>query len=483
MDIRIKPPASKKPTQGKTGRRWHLSHAVALMVSAATAAVVVICCFLYATVFYITLDQRAASDLQARAEGYARVIEDRGYSAEDAVALIEDEGIIDPDTRMTLIATDGEVLYDSYVDASTMENHSERPEVQEAMSTGEGASGRYSETMGKETLYYSILLYDGSILRLAVTQSTVWGIMGTIAFPCLVVLAGALGTSFLIGWAIARRVVLRMERIDLNHPIDSDAPEELMPLLRRLDAQYRRLDAQATERRTFTANVSHELKTPLTVISGYAEIIKQGIAKPHDVPTFAGHIHEEALRMEGMVEEIIALTHLDEMGEGQTELAMQKVSLERAANDAVVSLKPFAERACVDLVIKIRRAHNEPVVVFGNARVLEKMVRNLAENAVRYNCKGGCVEVEVSNEEDRAVLRVSDTGRGIPRELRERVFERFFRVEESRSKETGGNGLGLAIVKGAAQVHGASISVADNHPKGTVITVTFRASEGEEEKG
>ena len=477
MDIRIKSLSKEDAAGGESRRRWHLSRAVASMVAAASATLVIVCCILYAAVFYFTLDQRAVDDLAAEAEGYAQVINDSGYTGTDAIALVKTESTIEPDTRMTLISPNGTVLYDSYADESSMENHAQRPEVAEAMQTGEGQSGRYSETLGEETLYHSVLLSDGSVLRLSVTQSSIWGIMGTIALPCLLVLLLAVVVSFLIGFAIARRVISRMEKIDLNNPIEGDAPEELMPLLRRLDAQHRRLDAQASERRMFTANVSHELKTPLTVISGYAEIIDKGIAKPRDVRRFAGLIHDEAQQMKSMVEEIIALTHLDEMGEGQMDLDMQQeVPLESVANNAVGRLKPLAERYRVDLVMKVSRTDNEPVTVRGNARVLEEMVRNLAENAVRYNHEGGRAVVEVASEGGKSVVRVSDTGRGIPYELRERVFERFFRVEESRSKDTGGSGLGLAIVKHAAQVHGASISITDNHPQGTIITVTFPQS-------
>lgn len=476
MDIRIRSLSKEDAADGGSRRRWHLSRAVASMVAAASAALVIVCCILYAAVFYLTLDQRAVDDLAAEAEGYAQVINDSGYTGTDAIALVKTESTIEPDTRMTLISSDGTVLYDSLADESSMENHAQRPEVMEAMQTGEGQSGRYSETLGEETLYHSVLLADGSVLRLSVTQSSIWGVMGTIALPCLLVLLLAVVVSFLIGYAIARRVISRMEKIDLNNPIEGDAPEELMPLLRRLDAQHRRLDAQASERRMFTANVSHELKTPLTVISGYAEIIDKGIAKPRDVRRFAGLIHDEAQQMKSMVEEIIALTHLDEMGEGQMELDMQQeVPLESVANNAVARLRPLAERSRVDLVVQVSRVDNEPIKVRGNARILEEMVRNLAENAVRYNREGGRAVVEVASEGGHAVVRVSDTGRGIPHELRERVFERFFRVEESRSKDTGGSGLGLAIVKHAAQVHGASISITDNDPIGTIITVTFSA--------
>lgn len=475
MNIRIIRPASRgENPEEHQHRRWRLSREVALMVSLASAVVVLVCGILFAAVFYFTLDRNAADDLKAEAENYARVIDERGLSGEGVVEFVADEGSMEPDMRMTLIAEDGTVLIDTYADESSMDNHAQRPEVIEAVQTGEGETGRFSQTIGEETLYHSVRLGDGSVLRLAVTQSTVWGIMGTMVLPCVLVLAVALALAVLMGWIVARRVSSRMEQIDLNNPLESDAPEELVPLLRRLDAQHRRLDAQASERRTFTANVSHELKTPLTVISGYAEIIDKGIAKPRDVRRFAGLIHDEAQHMKSMVEEIIALTHLDEMGEGQIDFDMtQEVPLESIANNAVARLKPCAERARVDLVVQISRADNEPVMVHGNARIIEEMIRNLAENAVRYNFEGGRAVVEVATEQGRPVVRVSDTGCGIPHELRERVFERFFRVEESRSKETGGSGLGLAIVKHAAQVHGASISITDNEPRGTVIAVSF----------
>ena len=158
------------------------------MVAAASAALVIVCCILYAAVFYLTLDQRAVDDLAAETEGYAQVINDSGYTGTDAIALVKTESTIEPDTRMTLISSDGTVLYDSLADESSMENHAQRPEVVEAMQTGEGQSGRYSETLGEETLYHSVLLADGSVLRLSVTQSSIWGVMGTIALPCLLVL-------------------------------------------------------------------------------------------------------------------------------------------------------------------------------------------------------------------------------------------------------------------------------------------------------
>ena len=250
----------------------------------------------------------------------------------------------------------------------------------------------------------------------------------------------------------------------------------------RLDAQHSRLEAQASERRQYTANVSHELKTPLTVISGYAEIIAAGIAKDEDVKSFAHTIHSESQRMRSMVDDIISLSKLDDMGKDSTsgdDLGVdmnQVVSLESLANDVCGRLRPYAEDHAVSLSCEIERSGNEPVVVRGNAQILGEMVRNLAENAIRYNVEGGRAHVAIIGAADgSAVVRMSDTGIGIPPELRERVFERFFRVDESRSKETGGSGLGLAIVKHAAQVHGAKISVMGNEPQGTIIEVRFPA--------
>lgn len=461
---------------------------------AATVAVALVCVVAFAAASYAALDSQAEGELAGQAQRYAAQIEESSLDGDELVGFLETQSkIVGDECRITLISSDGTVLFDNDVsDVSALENHAARPEFIAAEQTGESSTGRYSDTLQEITLYHSIRLHNNDVLRFATTQSSVWGMVLKMLGPCAVVVALALIAAALASRFLANAINADLMRVDLDHPLNSQAPEELAPLLVRLDAQRRRLDAQASERRQYTANVSHELKTPLTVISGYAEIIAAGIAKPEDVKNFARTIHDESQRMKGMVDDIISLSKLDDMGtvvnaDGSIDAAAgsdlgvdmaQEVSLESIANDACARLRPYASDLMVDVSVRIERLDNEPVCVRGNARIVGELVRNLLENAIRYNVEGGsaCVEV-IGLEKGAACVRVSDTGIGIPLDLRERVFERFFRVDESRSKETGGSGLGLAIVKHAAQVHGAKIAVSSNAPQGTVIEVRFPATE------
>lgn len=466
-----------------------LSSSAAIAVFVATVAVALVCMVTFAIASYTSLDARVAGELAHEAERYAQIIEQAGYDDDELLGFLGNQAdLMGEDRRITLIDEDGTVLFDNDVnDVSVLENHSERPEFVEAEQAGEAATGRYSDTLQEETLYHSVRLFNGDVLRFSATQSSVWGMVLNMLGPCAIVVAIALIASALASRLLGRIICSDLARIDLDHPLKNPAPQELRPLLMRLDAQKQRLDDQAAERRQYTANVSHELKTPLTVISGYAEIIAQGIAKPEDVNTFANYIHSEALRMRGMVDDVIALSRLDEMGDASEDgvvlgrrdglTAMDEVvSLESAAADAEAHLQPYAREHGVDLSVSVQRCNDKPICAVGNERIVGELVRNLAENAVRYNVVGGSALIEVrGNEDGSALVRVSDTGIGIPPDLRERVFERFFRVDESRSKETGGSGLGLAIVKHAAQVHGAAIAVRDNDPQGTVIEIVFPA--------
>ena len=247
-------------------------------------------------------------------------------------------------------------------------------------------------------------------------------------------------------------------------------------MLNRINEQRKRLSAQAAERRKFTANVSHELKTPLTVVSGYAEIISNGIARPEDVSKFAGYIHSEAQHMKTMVDDLLILTRLDDMETSEVRMDMdQDVSLDAVVESAMARLYPAAEARHIRMEAKTPSSQGRPeVTVRGNHRMIEEMVRNLVENAIRYNVDYGFVRVTVSRDElGRPELRVADSGEGIPMELRGKVFERFFCVDESRSKETGGTGLGLAIVKHAAQLHGATVAIRGNYPRGAIFEVVF----------
>ena len=450
----------------------------------ATTAVALACVAAFAAASYAVLDSRASDGITDESHRFASYIDEAKLDGDDLVDFLDEQAtLMGGDMRITLISNDGTVLFDNDVaDVSMLESHAGRPEFVQAEIDGESSAGRYSETLQEVTLYHSVRLYNDDVLRFATTQSSVWGMMLHMLGPCAVVVVLALVSAAVGSRFLAQVISADLMRIDLDRPLESDAPVELSPLLTRLDAQRKRLEAQASERRQYTANVSHELKTPLTVISGYAEIIAAGIAKDEDVKSFAHTIHSESQRMRSMVDDIISLSKLDDMGKDSTsgdDLGVdmnQVVSLESLANDVCGRLRPYAEDHAVSLSCEIERSGNEPVVVRGNAQILGEMVRNLAENAIRYNVEGGRAHVAIIGAADgSAVVRMSDTGIGIPPELRERVFERFFRVDESRSKETGGSGLGLAIVKHAAQVHGAKISVMGNEPQGTIIEVHFPA--------
>lgn len=461
-----------------------LAHNAAAAIMVATTAVALVCVAAFAAASYAVLDSRASDGITDESHRFASYIDEAQLNGDDLVDFLDEQAtLMGGDMRITLISSDGTVLFDNDVaDVSTLESHAGRPEFVQAEINGESSAGRYSETLQEVTLYHSIRLYNDDVLRFATTQSSVWGMMLHMLGPCAIVVALALVSAAVGSRFLAQVISADLMRIDLDRPLESEAPVELTPLLTRLDAQHKRLEAQASERRQYTANVSHELKTPLTVISGYAEIIAAGIAKDEDVKSFAHTIHSESQRMRSMVDDIISLSKLDDMGKDGTsgdDLGVdmnQAVSLESLANDACERLRPYAEDHMVSLSCEVERSGNEPVIVRGNTQILSEMVRNLVENAIRYNVEGGRARVSIIGAADgSAVVRMSDTGIGIPPELRERVFERFFRVDESRSKETGGSGLGLAIVKHAAQVHGARITVMGNDPQGTIIEVHFPA--------
>lgn len=470
--------ADEPESRAPQGARRLLSHTISRTVMIATAGVALLCAVLFALIFYYVLDVQAAHDLKLECEAFASIVESEAADVDDVVTLLQREAVVTPvDTRVTLIGEDGSVLFDNQADAASLENHALRPEVIEAMQYGEGESGRYSATLGEETHYYSIRLDEGCVLRLAVTQSSVLGMLQLFVVPYAAVLVVAVLAALVASWAISRKIASEFSEVDLDHPLENDAPQEIVPLLERLDDQKKRIDAQASERRRFTANVSHELKTPLTVISGYAEIIERGIARPEDVSKFSGLIHAEAQRMKGLVDELLTLSRLDDAqaGEDMRVDMTQDVALGEVARATAARLESAAEARHIKLRVCTPCDDGlADITVKGNRRMLEEMTRNLVENAIRYNVEGGKVTVAVSRDRRGApMLRVLDTGMGIPPDLREKVFERFFCVDESRSKETGGSGLGLAIVKHAAQLHGGTVRVYANDPKGSVFEVTF----------
>ena len=372
----------------------------------------------------------------------------------------------DKDTRITLITEQGEVLYDSdQAYEADLENHAGRPEVKEALQDGTGSNVRRSDTLNEEMYYYAVQLSDGSILRVSKTMDTAFRTavevlpgMGVIG-ACMLALAALLSR-----WQV-RRLIRPINELDLNIPLENEMYEELTPLLKRIDEQNKQKDAIANMRKEFSANVSHELKTPLTSISGYAEIMKNGLVRPEDMKGFAERIYNEASRLITLVEDIIKLSKLDE---GEIEIEKEDVDLYDLTREIVSRLAPQAEKRAVHVEVT-----GENVICHGVRQILDEMIYNICENAIKYNRRGGSVSVWVGATLKGKKIIVTDTGIGIPEDQQERIFERFYRVDKSHSKETGGTGLGLSIVKHGAMLHNAQIHVESRVGKGTKMELTF----------
>ena len=372
----------------------------------------------------------------------------------------------DKDTRITLITEQGEVLYDSdQAYEADLENHAGRPEVKEALQDGTGSNVRRSDTLNEEMYYYAVQLSDGSILRVSKTMDTAFRTavevlpgMGVIG-ACMLALAALLSR-----WQV-RRLIRPINELDLNIPLENEMYEELTPLLKRIDEQNKQKDAIADMRKEFSANVSHELKTPLTSISGYAEIMKNGLVRPEDMKGFAERIYNEASRLITLVEDIIKLSKLDE---GEIEMEKEDVDLYDLTRRIVSRLAPQAEKRAVHVEVT-----GENVICHGVRQILDEMIYNICENAIKYNRRGGSVSVWVGATLKGKKIIVTDTGIGIPEDQQERIFERFYRVDKSHSKETGGTGLGLSIVKHGAMIHDAQIHVESEVGKGTKMEITF----------
>ena len=487
------------------------------------------------------------------------------------------------DCRLTWIAADGKVLFDTHVPAAEMENHADRAEVREAMAEGESGGVRYSETLTERTLYYAQRLTDGTVLRISISQLTVFALAMGMLQPILLTAIIAAILSALLAHRMAKSIVAPLNRLDLDRPLENDAYEELSPLLGRIHQQHRQIEAQLRElgrkteefeqitenmgeglvlldgkgvvlsinpaartifhadsacvgqeflvidrdhtinlavqtalerghsevravrndreyqfdisqitadgaaagtvllafdvteqaaaersRREFTANVSHELKTPLQSIMGSAELLENGLVKQEDVPQFVGVIRTEAARLVTLVEDIIHLSQLDE----GTAPEKEQVNLLELADSAVSALRERAEERHIGLSVS-----GENLMVDGVRNFLYEMFYNLIDNAIKYNIDGCKVEVTVLTGDTAATVSVKDTGIGIPLEYQARVFERFFRVDKSRSKASGGTGLGLSIVKHIAQYHHAEIKLHSGNGRGTIIEILFAIGE------
>ena len=377
--------------------------------------------------------------------------------------------------RITWIAADGSILYDNEADSLAMENHLAREEVAAALQNGYGESDRYSKTLSERQFYVAELLSDGTILRLAGTQSSIWTLFFGFGQHISAVILLALFLSLIIASRLAKKIVEPINRIDPDAPLDyleNEEYEEIEPLLRRMSVQQADIRRSQSElekasqiRQEFTANASHELKTPLHTILGYAELLDNNMVKAEDIPLFAGKIRREAQRLTQLVEDIIDLSLLDS---GAGELQRQELDLFHIAKNAVDSVQFYAEEQQVALTLQ-----GESARMNGIPQILYSMIYNLCDNAIKYNHSGGKAEISVHDEGDAVKLCVSDTGIGIPPEYQSRIFERFFRVDKSHSREIGGTGLGLSIVKHGALIHGAKITVESIVRYGSSFTILF----------
>ena len=399
-------------------------------------------------------------EIRQEAQYIRAAIRDAGEGYLDEAASVQKE------TRLTLIGQDGQVLYDSeHTDEATLENHKNRPEVRQAVNLGEGQDVRRSDTLEQEMFYYALRLDDGTILRVARSMDSVLRTALEV-LPGMTIIAGIM-LAFALAlsrWQV-RRLIRPINELKLDDPLENEIYEEITPLLRRIDEQNKEKDAIANMRKEFSANVSHELKTPLTSISGYAEIMKNGMVRPEDMKKFSERIYNEASRLITLVEDIIKLSKLDE---GEIEVEKEDVDLYEMTREIVSRLAPQAQARKVRVEVT-----GESVIYHGIRQVLDEMIYNICENAIKYNKEGGSLSVWVGATLQGKKVIVTDTGIGIPKDQQERIFERFYRVDKSHSKETGGTGLGLSIVKHGAMIHDAQIHVESEVGKGTKMEITF----------
>ncbi len=376
--------------------------------------------------------------------------------------------------RITLIHSDGTVFFDNTVDSSKMENHAFREEFLKAKEEGSAKVSRYSSTMMNKTLYFAKQLSDGDILRISCDQHTVGILVLGFSQPLLLTLVIALVISGIAASWTSKKIIEPLNKINLENPESSEVYDELKPFTKRIAKENFEKSQREELRKQFSANVSHELKTPLTSISGFAEILKNGGTDEKTTKDFAETIYEESQRMISLVNDIIKLSKLDEKSIG---MEKEPMSLLKTAEEAAKVLAAAAKTKNVDI-----KVHGDEGKIMGVRPVIYEMVFNLIDNAIKYNKENGKVDVLVKDEkiEDekngfraKTLISVSDTGIGIPENEQERIFERFYRVDKSRSKSLGGTGLGLSIVKHAAKYHNAKITLDSKPGIGSKFTVEF----------
>lgn len=437
----------------KINIRFIMIAALAIVVTALSAMLV----------YYNILKEQVFGDLKA----YAHVIE--LLNIDDLAAGIEKDPYnpIDDDLRITLIGADGEVLYESLLNKDEMDNHNERPEIIEARKKGEGEAVRYSATSGTHTFYYAERLQNGNVLRIGRDSVSVNRIMVNTLVIVLVIALCILFVCMGISHYLTKKLVEPIEKLATNIMLvdENNVYEEIRPFVNTIKEQHINIINNTQLRQEFTASVSHELKTPLTAISGYAELIGNGMTGKEDTIRFSKEIHSNANRLLSLINDIIKLSELDETDH---QMEMEKMDLYEQAENCVQMMQVTAEKRGIRLTLQ-----GESAMVMANKGLMDEVFYNLCSNAIRYNKPGGSVTVTVGTKDERPFLSVADTGIGIPKECQERVFERFYRVDKSRSKSTGGTGLGLAIVKHIVAQHNAALHLDSELGEGTTIEIVF----------
>ncbi|MDR1298816.1 MAG: two-component sensor histidine kinase [Oscillospiraceae bacterium] len=411
---------------------------------------------------YFGFSERTRRDVRARAEYIAAEADSGGF------ALSGLRPDILPGSRVTLISATGEVRFDTAGDTGAMENHLDRPEVKSALATGFGECTRFSRTLRERTYYCAIRLRSGDVLRCATTSDSIIAALPGIAAITGCIAAAVFSAAVFVSSRVTHKLVAPINSLDLEANDGIGAYPELGPLLTRLRELRGEIVSQIEDRekmrREFSANVSHELKTPITAISGYAEILANGVARQEDTRNFAGKIFDEAQRLIALVNDVMLVSHLDE---GGADFSPERVSLLSLAREAAARFARTAAARGISVA-----AYGDDLAIMGYRRILDETVSNLVDNAIKYNRDKGRVSITVEDVGGGTALTVTDTGAGIAPEDQERVFERFYRADKSREAAPG-TGLGLAIVKHAAQLHGAKIDLRSDGETGTSVKITF----------
>lgn len=424
-------------------------------------SVITITAMLILSVFYSYSDNQLKEQLRV----VESVVENQ-LAQDDDTAFISNH--IDKNVRITLVAKDGTVIADSQESANKLGNHLNRQEIQQAIKNGEATVTRHSDTQEKKVYYFAKQLDNGNILRVSAEAKSIGKFFSDYIIYILLCIIVVIVTAVFVSMGITKSIVKPITQLgqSLDNIDKFKSDEELKPLVNALLQQKKKQKMLDKQKKQFTANVSHELKTPLTSIAGYAELIETGMAKPEDIKPFAGVIRKQALRLVNLSEDIIQLSQLEESDE---DMSFESVNLYEIAQRCVEALNINAINKGVTLNLT-----GEECYIRGKAQLVEELVYNLCDNAIRYNKENGNVTVTVNPLEKGASVSVKDTGIGIPKKYQERIFERFFRVDKSRSKATGGTGLGLAIVKHITQLHDAKLEISSEEGKGTEIIVTFK---------